>query len=128
MVTGGAAALADTEPAKRQVELVMDDQCALQRHPVLCPQRLGRQSREVHHRLRLGEDQLPVADADPAGERLGGAVGDPRPMAPGQLVDHQEAQVVPRTLIVPAGIAQADHEPAIASRRGSFPTEHRPVA
>ncbi len=117
------------QPAEGEVKLVMDDKGALERDAILCPQGFGRQPREVHHGLRLGEHQLPVADPDAAGQRLRDAVGDPSGLAASQLVDDQKADVVPGPLVFPPGIPKPYDEPAVRRRRqGGFAAEHRPVA
>src|ERR1700730_7901947 len=69
MVAGGPPALADAHPAKGKVELVVDDQGAFQRHPVLYPQGFARRPRKIHHRLRLCEHQLAGPPAGAGGAR-----------------------------------------------------------
>src|SRR5581483_10589267 len=82
-----------------------------------------RAPRVVHVRLRLEQGDAPAAD--PQLRQLAaelGAEGDA--VAPGQLVDDHPADVVPVTFVLPARVAEADHEQV--ERRGALaPTEER---
>ena len=115
---------AHAQAAEGEVELVVDDDGSLQRHPVLVAERLRRRSRVVHEGLRLGQDQLIAAGRDPRGQRFRRPVFELDVAAGGELVDHPEAEVVAGGGVLGTGIAQPDDQPPVLDRLHRLAPEH----
>ena len=125
-----AAAELETQCRERDVELVVHDHQAVERHLVEVEQPLHRAARLVHVRRRLRQHGPLALHA------LLGHVGtgtlvrrEPTLRACGQLVEHEEAEVVPGAGVLGTGVPQPDDQPGRGvAAHGAHPrrTEPRP--
>ncbi len=104
-----AAAEADLDPAGLEVDLVVDDGDLLGRELEEPGGRGERVAGEVHVGLGLQQRELLLADAD-LGQLAGELGAEGAAVAPGELVDHHPAGVVPVARVLAARVAETDDE------------------
>ena len=103
-----AAAALHAHVARRQVDVVVDDDHVAQVDAVLLGEFLDRTPRDVHERLGLGQDEVLVGKADDRHLRatlvlpVGGA------KVVGKQVDSEKPGIVPGSLILRARISKPD--------------------
>ena len=106
-----AATLLQPERARRQVQLVMHHDDAVDRRLEEVAQRRSGATRVVHVRPRLGE-HCPLAGEPGLDHFAASLVALELPTdPPGKDVEHHEADVVPVAGVLRAWVAQAEHEP-----------------
>jgi hypothetical protein len=113
VVAGEAAADTRANLAERQVDLVVHDEHALERQSVGAARRTDRATGLVHVGLRLEQRDARTPGAG-ASFTQASAVAIARTSgvpAHGQPLDHREADVVARSLVLAPGITQPDDEP-----------------
>ena len=122
VVAAGAPARTETDPARREGDLVGHDKDTLRGDLIEVRQRTDRLAGEIHVGLRLYQQDLPAAES--AAGRQGAVLQTPDRRA-AALRDHiadGPAHIVARPVVLCARVAQKDEHPLDAS--GSLTEKH----
>ena len=109
----GATARSHAQIARRQIEIVVDDD---ERVDVDCADRLERLTAAIHERLRLDEQRSGASDGTASATDVTGGVQLDLPSF-GQHIDDHESDVVTGARVLSAGIAETHDHPHIARSR-----------
>src|SRR3954452_16198342 len=121
VVAALAAAALEPDGGERDVQLVVHDHQVGDVEVVVVEQAADRPAGLVHVGRRLGEDDAAPGQATLTGERAGAgalARGQPDAGAPGQLLQHHGADVVPVPRVAGPGVAEADDQEGALARCG----------
>src|SRR5579885_668145 len=117
IVAGSAAAPLHPELARSEVDLVINDGDLVRRDLVEARTGTDRIARTVHEGLRLQQKHPHVADRAFGQGALELGTEGRHPVAEGDRVRRQEADIVPRLRVAAARIAEPDQETHVERRR-----------